>query len=154
MMRNRHDVFINDDQKNMYVSFRLKRLLKYIINMTLAYMRISYRCEISVTLTDNEGIMVMNHQYRGIGKPTDVLSFPMEDDKILKDFVLGDIVISIEKAIQQANEYGHSFEREISFLCVHGMLHLLGFDHEKSKDDEIEMFGHQNKIMEILRINR
>jgi len=149
MMRNRHDVFINDEQKNMYVSFKLKRLLKIIVAAVLEYMWVDHRCEVSITLTDNEGIMVMNYKYRDIGKPTDVLSFPMNDEK-----VLGDIVISIEKALQQANEYGHSFEREIAFLCVHGMLHLLGYDHETSPADEDIMFGHQKNIMDILRINR
>ena len=149
MMRNRHDVYINDDQKNMYVSFRLKRLLKIVVAAVLDYMWIKHRCEVSITLTDNETIMVMNYNYRKIGKPTDVLSFPLDDTK-----VLGDIVISIEKALQQANEYGHSFEREISFLCVHGMLHLLGYDHETSKKDEKIMFTHQKNIMDILRIDR
>ena len=149
MMRNRHDVYINDDQKNMYVSFRLKRLLRAVVAAVLDYMWINHRCEVSITLTDNETIMVMNYQYRNIGKPTDVLSFPLDEDK-----TLGDIVISIEKALQQANEYGHSFEREISFLCVHGMLHLLGYDHETSKRDEEVMFTHQKNIMDILRIDR
>lgn len=131
----------------MYVSFRLKRLIKLTVFTVLDYMQIHQRCEISLTLTDNEGIMLINYEYRKIDKPTDVLSFPMDEDTIL-----GDIIISIEKALQQANEYGHSFEREISFLCVHGLLHLLGYDHEKSDADEKIMFAHQDNIMNLLRI--
>lgn len=94
-------------------------------------------CEVSIFLTDDEGIRELNHRYRQQDAPTDVLSFPMDDAAPLDEAVeqggpvlLGDIVISLERARVQAAEYGHSPERELAFLVVHGVLHLLGFDHE------------------------
>ncbi len=106
--------------------------------------------EVSLTFADNEGIQVLNKQFRDLDKPTDVLSFPMEeadynfgeaaDDELL----LGDIVISLERAQEQADEYGHSFNREVGFLFLHGFLHLIGYDHqdessEKAMNDKQEV---------------
>ncbi len=118
-------------------------------------------CDISVTVTDNIHIHELNREYRGVDRPTDVLSFPMysfTDDDMPEDgpapVVLGDIVISVERAKEQAVEYGHSFQREISFLTVHSVLHLLGYDHEVSEKAENEMFSLQDKIMDKLGILR
>ena len=122
--------------------------------------------EISLTFTDNCGIKEQNAQSRGIDKPTDVLSFPLLDinqdgelELCDEDFadgavLLGDIVISTEKALQQAREYGHSELRELAFLTVHSMLHLLGYDHERSADEEKEMFQKQEEILSLLGITR
>lgn len=111
-------------------------------------------------MTDNEGIRQLNREQRGIDKPTDVLSFPLLDYSDGKPLIeagdidpdsgmvcLGDIIISVEKALEQADEYGHSREREFAFLAVHGTLHLLGYDHE-SKDDESIMFSMQESILD------
>lgn len=113
--------------------------------------------EISVSLVENAEIRELNRVYRGKDSPTDVLSFPMEStrDEKLPGFLkyppmLGDIVLSIEQAVAQAEEYGHSLEREIMFLVVHSMLHLYGYDHERCPEDEAEMFAHQRRIMEKL----
>lgn len=118
-------------------------------------------CDISVTVTDNIHIHELNREYRGVDRPTDVLSFPMysfTDDDMPEEgpapVVLGDIVISVERAKEQAVEYGHSFQREISFLTVHSVLHLLGYDHEVSEKAENEMFSLQDKIMDKLGILR
>ena len=118
-------------------------------------------CDISVTVTDNIHIHELNREYRGVDRPTDVLSFPMysfTDDDMPEEgpapVVLGDIVISAERAKEQAVEYGHSFQREISFLTVHSVLHLLGYDHEVSEEAENEMFSLQDKIMDKLGILR
>jgi probable rRNA maturation factor len=103
--------------------------------------------ELSVSLVSNDEIHEINNQYRGIDGPTDVLSFtgmPVS---------LGDIVISTEKAGQQAKEYGHSLERELAFLTAHGMLHLLGYGHD-SPEDEAEMFKTQDEILAKMGINR
>ena len=114
----------------------------------------------SLTFTDNEGIRELNREYRGIDRETDVLSFPMYDfaggEKPEPPFpaTLGDIVLSLEKAQAQADEYGHSFERETAFLCVHSTLHLLGYDHELSDDDDRDMRRRQDGIMEILKLSR
>ena len=110
----------------------------------------------NVIIIDNERIHEINKEYRGIDRPTDVISFALEDDKtfINTDFrVLGDIYISIDKVHEQAKTYGHSERRELSFLTVHGVLHLLGFDHME-KEDEIVMFKKQDEILDSLGITR
>ena len=104
-----------------------------------------------ITFTDNEGIHALNREYRNVDRPTDVLSFPLSDgedyDTDGDAVLLGDIVISLERAQTQAEEYGHSFEREVAFLTVHSMLHLLGYDHETSPEDERDMFARQDEIL-------
>ena len=115
--------------------------------------------EVSVTLTNNEYIHTLNKQYRGIDRPTDVLSFPLNESEEpdVEDGpdvnVLGDLVISVERAKEQAADYGHSVKREIAFLTVHGMLHLLGYDHME-EEDRIEMEAEQRFVMEKLGIPR
>ena len=128
---------------------------------SLEFMGFIRDCDISVTVTDNIHIHELNREYRGVDRPTDVLSFPMysfTDDDMPEEgpapVVLGDIVISVERAKEQAVEYGHSFQREISFLTVHSVLHLHGYDHEVSEKAENEMFSLQDKIMDKLGILR
>lgn len=112
--------------------------------------------EVSLTLTDNAEIHTINREYRGVDRPTDVLSFPQfeADELIPPGASLGDIVISLPKMAEQAREYGHSQEREFCFLFVHGMLHLLGYDHEISPEDEERQFARQNEVLEALGIER
>lgn len=112
--------------------------------------------ELDVIIVDNEYIHKINKEYRGVDRPTDVISFALEDEPDIKldHRILGDIYISIDKAREQANEYGHSLKRELCFLTVHGVLHLLGYDHMKSKKDEEVMFGKQDKILNDLEIER
>ena len=124
-----------------------------------------FDAEISVTLTDNDEIREINREHRGIDKETDVLSFPLYDFETPSVFdeaqvsidgvvrVLGDIVISVEKIIAQAAEYGHSVEREMSYMTVHSMLHLLGYDHMTDEDKAL-MRSREEKVMEYLNINR
>ena len=103
----------------------------------------------NVIIVDNEYIHKLNKEYRGIDRPTDVISFALEDTDDIKydDFrLLGDIYISIDKAESQAEEYDHSLKREICFLAVHGLLHLLGYDHMEKKDEEV-MFAKQEVIL-------
>lgn len=119
-----------------------------------------------MTICDDEEIHRINKEQRDIDKPTDVLSFPMlffdENGDIIDsdydmdgDFViLGDIVISAERAMEQAEEYGHSFKREMAFLTVHSMLHLLGYDHVTSEEDEKVMFQRQEEILSKIGITR
>lgn len=155
------------NQQDKYkVSRDFKDLIKKSSLATLKYMGFRTDVEISVVLTDNEGIRTLNSMHRGIDKATDVLSFPMfeydDDGKIIEDYAefnemgelcLGDIVISLERAHEQAEEYGHSAEREIGFLTVHSMLHLLGYDHLTPEDEE-EMFGYQRKILDEIGLVR
>ena len=115
--------------------------------------------EVSVTLTDDAHIHVLNRDYRGVDRPTDVLSFALtesEEPAIIDapcSVLLGDLVISLERAAPQAEEYGHSFLRELSFLTVHGMLHLLGYDHIE-EEDRLEMEEEQRHVMDVLGIAR
>ena len=143
--------YITNEQEKIEFLPEYEELIKKAVEGTLAYEGIDRNCEISVTFTDNESIRELNREYRDIDRETDVLSFPMEDMDELDgdgDVVLGDVVISLEKAKEQAEEYGHSLEREISFLCVHSCLHLLGYDHETGEEDEKEMFGKQEEIQQ------
>ena len=128
----------------------------YLDLMEFTLKRLDIKCDpiVSVSFVDNKYIHKINKKYRGIDRPTDVISFAFVDaegnyDKILSSpgiVVLGDIYISIDKAKEQAEEYGHSLHRELSFLFVHGLLHLLGFDHMKEEDEKI-MFNLQDDIL-------
>ena len=126
-----------------------------IVDITLKLLKIKCDPIISVSLVDNQYIHQINKQYRNIDRPTDVISFAFLDDGDQYDKVLfkpgmvalGDIYISVDKAIEQANEYGHSIKRELLFLFTHGLLHLLGYDH-MNEEDEKEMFSLQDKILE------
>ena len=110
----------------------------------------------NVIIVDNPKIHELNREYRGIDRETDVISFALEDDKTFNTTevrMLGDIYISIDKVRSQAEEYGHSFKRELFFLSVHGLLHLLGYDHMKKEDEEI-MFAKQEEILNRYEIKR
>ena len=147
-----------NNQKLIPVTYRLKMLIREAVEATLDYEQYGNPVEVSVTFTDNEGIRKLNQKFRGIDRATDVLSFPLFDysgeqeeppvDELIG--MLGDIVISLEQANVQANEYGHSFEREAAFLCVHSMLHLLGYDHETGEEDEADMRRRQREILTIM----
>lgn len=123
--------------------------VRRVIDVAIKHQKLD-NLEFNIIIVDNEYIHNLNREYRGIDRPTDVISFALEDNK---DFVevdhriLGDIYISIDKALEQAESYGHSFKREICFLAVHGFLHLLGYDHTLSKEDEKIMFDLQDEIM-------
>ena len=116
------------------------------------------RCEISVTFVDMDEIHALNNEYRGVDSPTDVLSFPQFDDleeeiPEVGEICLGDVVICKEKAEQQAEEFGHSFEREIVYLFVHSVLHLLGYDHMED-DKKACMRAREEEVMEHLGVLR
>lgn len=150
-----------DSEQDIYPDISdLCELVSESVDGALVYLGFTCECELSVTFTDNGKIRILNRDYRGIDRPTDVLSFPMYSfsDGDVPDgdehVMLGDIVISVEKAREQAAEYGHSLRREIAFLAVHSVLHLLGYDHETSEEDEKEMFDLQEKIMNALGIGR
>ena len=109
----------------------------------------------NVIIVDNDYIHKLNRDYRGIDRETDVITFALEDDKTFNPEIriLGDIYISIDKAISQSEEYGHSLVRELSFLAVHGFLHLLGYDHMKKEEEEV-MFKLQEEILDEMGIKR
>lgn len=142
-------------QELLPLSYKLKMLVRRAVETTLDYEQYENPIEVSVTFTDNEGIRELNRKFRNIDRPTDVLSFPLFDytgeseEPPVDEFVgmLGDIVISLEQAKKQAEEFGHSFEREAAFLTVHSMLHLLGYDHEAGGDEEADMRRRQREIL-------
>lgn len=155
MIKKGHDIFITNEQDKVEVSSELKKLIVNACVAALEYENFEKKCEISITLTDDENIHSLNSEYRGIDRPTDVLSFPIFDENDLgTKTVLGDIVISLERAVAQSKEYNHSFEREVAFLCVHSMLHLLGYDHEEGKAMESEMFSKQEDILSSIGLAR
>lgn len=150
-MKAKATVLTKNDQKKIKMTPDLRRLVKRAVLAVLDFEDFGRRAEVSVTFTDNEGIHALNREYRNVDRPTDVLSFPLSDgedyDTDGDAVLLGDIVISLERAQTQAEEYGHSFEREVAFLTVHSMLHLLGYDHETSPEDERDMFARQDEIL-------
>lgn len=161
------ELITENEQNKIDVTEEMLSLVQNVCDEALRYEQCDFEAQISITFTDNEGIREINDEYRDIDKPTDVLSFPMlefdEDGQILDNefeydvdgaIMLGDIVISLEKAQSQAEEYGHSMEREIAFLCAHSMLHLLGYDHVNSVEEEKIMFSKQEEILNNLGITR
>ncbi|MBQ8697336.1 MAG: rRNA maturation RNase YbeY [Clostridia bacterium] len=147
-------IYITNEQKDMAVTQALRGLIRRAVNGALRYEGFEKDAEVSVTLTTAEGIRELNAEYRDKDAVTDVLSFPIFDDTEDEMAVLGDIVLCLSRADEQAKEFGHSFEREVAFLTVHSVLHLLGYDHETGEEDEREMFDRQRLIMEYLEIER
>ena len=153
-MKRKLMIYFENDQEKSAITYKLKRLIRMSVEATLAYEEIDRDLEVSVTFTDDEGIRRLNRTYRKIDRATDVLSFPLFDFEgegdVMSDELcdmLGDIVLSLERAAAQAEEFGHSFEREAAFLTVHSMLHLLGYDHEISEGDDADMRRRQREIM-------
>jgi probable rRNA maturation factor len=136
-----------------------------LLQFSARFLAISEDTEMSVTFTDNARIQVINREYRGKDQPTDVISFALEEtgadelpiifetETALFPRNLGDIIISTERAAEQAKEYGHSWEREIGFLAVHGFLHINGYDHMEPEDEK-EMFGLQKEILDAYGLKR
>lgn len=153
-MKPKRMIYFTNSQELFTISYKLKMLVRRAVIASLEYEGFGADTELSVTFTDNDGIQAINAQFRGIDKPTDVLSFPLTDYESV-DFPvadepessLGDIVLSLERADEQAREFGHSFEREVAFLTVHSMLHLLGYDHVDSEEDDAEMRRRQREIL-------
>lgn len=130
-------------------------LLKMVAEKALEFEQVESAIA-NIIIVDNTRIREINREYRNIDRETDVISFALEDDDTFVKIpvrILGDIYISIDKAKTQAEEYGHSLKRELSFLTVHGILHLLGYDHME-KEDEIVMFQKQDEILNGLGITR
>ncbi|NMA68680.1 MAG: rRNA maturation RNase YbeY [Desulfitobacterium sp.] len=138
----------------------LRDLLKKGISTTLQHLGGPEEAEVSLTLVDDSRIHQLNKEYRGVDSPTDVLSFALQEEiedepEILdyEDDLLGDIVISVERARAQALEYEHSFERELVYLAVHGTLHLLGYDHLED-EEKAEMRELEEAVMEKIGLPR
>lgn len=164
-----HILIENEAEKSL--DFDYKKVINDVVIEALRYEKCPYEAEVSVTLTNNKEIHESNLSFRGIDRPTDVLSFPMVDYDEPADFsiaesskddyfnpetgdlLLGDIVISVDKVYEQAEEYGHSPKREFAFLVAHSMLHLFGYDHME-EDERKVMEDKQRKILNNLGIMR
>jgi len=157
---------IDNRQNIIKITPDVEAFVNKIINAVLEFENFDSDYEVSISFVDNDEIKELNRQYRNIDATTDVLSFPLlefdrksNNEPVIKDVLidteisLGDIVISTEKVIEQAKEYGHSQDRELAFLLVHGMLHLLGYDHIQESDEKI-MFKKQEEILNLLNIKR
>ena len=131
-------------------------LIRKAILATLEYENAEEDCEVSITFCDNEYIKCLNKKYRGKDSATDVLSFPLYEDgkfdisECISGAMIGDIVISLERAEEQAKELGHGFLREVAFLAIHSTLHLLGYDHERSEEeDELQCKAQREIIAKV-----
>ena len=153
-------VSILNQQKKVKIPAGTRQLIKKCCAAVLKYENIDEQSEVSVSFVDNEQIRELNAEYRDKDSATDVLSFPLGDDESFDvneetgAILLGDIVISVERAMEQATEYGHSLEREIGWLTVHSMLHLLGYDHETSEEDAKDMRKREEDVLTSLSLTR
>jgi len=149
-------VNISVKKKGIKLPTGARLLIRKACNATLGYEGFKENAEVDVTIVDDEIIKEMNREFRNIDSATDVLSFPLgengvyDKNPVTDAFMLGDIVISYEHAVAQADLYGHSLEREIAFLAVHSMLHLLGYDHEKGGLEQTIMREKEEAILELL----
>ena len=156
-MKAKRMIYFTNEQELFPITYKLKMLVRAAVLASLEYEGFAADTEVSVSFVDNERIREINREFRQIDKPTDVLSFPLTDygehDYTIADEPeqsLGDIVLSLERANEQAAEFGHSFEREVAFLTVHSMLHLLGYDHVNSDEEDAEMRRRQREILESM----
>ena len=153
-------IYIRNDQKKVKLPKGLRDIVRQCCNAVLEDEGISEKCEISVTFVDNRQIRELNGDYRNKPVETDVLSFPMgEDGNFDTDpetgaLLLGDVVISMEKALEQSEEYNHSIQREVGFLTVHSMYHLLGYDHVNSEEEAALMHSKEKKTLDRIGLTR
>ncbi|WP_311564638.1 rRNA maturation RNase YbeY [Peptoniphilus duerdenii] len=143
-------IYFDNRQDLIKIDEEIEKIVEKSIEAALKEIDFTEDYEVSVSFVGDEEIHELNRDYRGVDRTTDVLSFPMDDEFTN---MLGDIVININKVIEQAKEYGHSEKREISYLTVHSTLHLMGFDHEEEEDKK-EMRAVEDRVMEKLEISR
>ena len=163
-------ILVENEAKRV-LDFDYEEVIKNVVKRVVDTENCPYEVEVNVLLTNNEEIHEANRDFRNIDRPTDVLSFPMVDYDFPADFslvnespecylnpetdelVLGDIMISVDKVYEQAEEYGHSRKREFAFLIAHSMLHLLGYDHMED-EERVVMEAKQEAVLEALGITR
>ncbi len=157
------EITLNNDQEKFKLPQGVEKLLEQCVQLACSKESLPDNCAVSVTIVDDQFIRELNRDYRGIDTPTDVLSFSLleetgEEPEIIwegdeETLLLGDIIISAEAAARQAEEYGHSVIREFCFLAVHGVLHLLGYDHETAETEQI-MEARQQEVLSELNLSR
>ncbi|MBQ8682832.1 MAG: rRNA maturation RNase YbeY [Selenomonadales bacterium] len=150
---------LSNQQEKLAVTQEIEDRIVEVLEEAARVHEVDELTEVSLMFTDDQTIHEMNLEYRGIDRPTDVLSFALEEGEEEEIYggpeenLLGDIIISVETAVRQAEEYGHSVEREMAFLALHGMLHLLGYDHMEEEERQ-EMRAQEEAILASLGITR
>ena len=151
---------ISNRQKQVKIPTGIRLLLRRCCHAVLEFEKFEADAEVSISFIDNKEIQILNREFRGKDIDTDVLSFPLGENGVYDKnedtgaYQLGDIVISVEKAVTQADLYGHSFQREVGFLTVHSMLHLLGYDHENGGLEAAQMREKEEMILSKLGLTR
>ncbi len=153
-------VTIYDKQKKVELTVNMRKLIRKACSYTLKSESFNSDAQIDVSVVDDEQIKEINNECRNINLATDVLSFPLGEngsydlDLSTGAYMLGDVVLSAEHAIAQAGEYGHSVEREMAYLTVHSVLHLLGYDHIHNDAEKSVMREHEERVMSLLKLER
>ena len=161
----RHLIYTHNEQRQFPVTPAMRALVKRAVNAALSYEQFAYPAEVSVTFTDASHIRALNAQYREKDAVTDVLSFPLLEDLNeaaqiyggsdgAEPVALGDIVLCVERAAEQAETFGHSLDRELDFLAVHSTMHLLGYDHELGEAEDKDMRRRQREILHQMGLDR
>ena len=145
------DYYIDNRQAKLDITQNLEKIISDVIIESLKVEGLSNNYEVSISFVENDEIRALNKDYRGVDKETDVLSFPIEEDFEVTTPLLGDIIISMDKALEQASEYGHTIEREVAYLIAHSMFHLMGYDHMCDEEKEI-MRAQEKQVMKNLMI--
>lgn len=159
-MKEKIKVIISNEQKTVKIPTGVRLLVRRCCNAVLTFENFNEPAEISVTFVNDERIHELNREYRNVDRSTDVLSFPLGENGVYDKnpengaCLLGDIVISVETAVRQAETYGHSLQREIGFLTVHSMLHLLGYDHVNGGIEEVRMREKEEHVLTELGLKR
>lgn len=147
------EIYYDDRQDDIEITEEIKNLIGKSISAVLKVENLDENIEVSVSFVGDDEIRDLNREYRGVDKSTDVLSFPMDDEFIIDNRILGDVIINTRRVMEQAEELGHSNERELSYLTVHSILHLLGYDHMEDEDKK-EMREREKLAMKELSIYR
>ena len=147
------EIYYDDRQDHIIITDEIKNLIEKSIAAVLKVENLDENVEVSVSFVGDEEIRDLNRDYRGVDKSTDVLSFPMDDEFIIDNRILGDVIINTRRVMEQAEELGQSEERELSYLTVHSILHLLGYDHMEDEDKR-EMREREKLAMKELSIYR
>lgn len=145
------EVYIDNRQSKVEIDKDIYDILEDVVRESLLVEGMDLDYEVSISFVDNEEIKELNSQYRGVNRETDVLSFPIDEDLGVPLPLLGDIIISMEKAIEQSEEYAHSLIRELAYLATHSMFHLMGYDHLE-EEDKREMRKREKQVMKNLGI--
>jgi len=150
-------VYVNNLQDQLSAGEDLQALAERVVQEVLVAEGVAKEAEVSVVFVDDEYIRRLNRQYRGVDSPTDVLSFAMLEGEPLagkeEELILGDVVVSLPAAQRQSAEYGHSLAREVAYLIVHGMLHLLGYDHQTAEQKQV-MRAKEEAVLEKLNLRK